>query len=52
LSESIWRNERGRQEEQQNYTSCSRISKEEVKDALGKMNTGKAVGPDRIPVEI
>ena len=31
---------------------CSCISKEEVKDALSKMNSGKAVGPDLIPVDI
>jgi len=30
----------------------SPISKEEVKGALRKMKSGKAVGPDLIPVEI
>ena len=29
-----------------------RISKEEVKDTLRKMKSGKAIGPDLIPVEI
>jgi len=31
---------------------CNRISKEEVKEALRKMKSEKAVGPDLIPVEI
>ena len=31
---------------------CSRISKEEVKGALRKMKSGKAVGPNLILVEI
>ena len=35
-----------------NVRECSRISKEEVKEALRRMKSGKAVGPDLIPVEI
>ena len=28
------------------------ITKEEIREALKKMANGKAVGPDRIPVEV
>jgi len=35
-----------------NGRECSRISKEEVKEALRKLKSGKAVGPDLIPVEV
>jgi len=35
-----------------NVRECSHISKEEVKEALRKMKSGKAVGPDLIPVEV
>jgi len=44
--------ERGVQEGYLNVRECSRISKEEVKEALRRMKSGKAVGPDLIPVEI
>jgi len=44
--------ERGVQEGQLNVRVCSRISKEEVKEALRKMKSEKAVGPDFILVEI
>ena len=40
------------QEEQHNFRPCSRITKEEVKEALRTMKVGKAIGPDNIPVEI
>jgi len=39
-------------EEQQNYGSGQPITREEVKEALRKMKSGKAVGPDSIPVEV
>ena len=39
-------------EEHLNGSECSRISKEEVTEALRKMKVGKAVGPDLIPVEV
>jgi len=35
-----------------NVRECSHISKEEVKEALRKMKSGKAVGPDLIPVKV
>ena len=41
-----------REEQQQNYGSCPPITREEVKEALRKMKSGKAVGPDSIPVEV
>jgi len=40
------------QEEQQNYRSDRPITKEDVKEALKKMKSGKALGPDSIPVEV
>jgi len=39
-------------EEQQNYKPNRPITREEVKEALRKMKSGKAVGPDSIPMEI
>ena len=44
--------ERGNQEGHENGRSCSDISKEEVRDVLRKMNTGKAIGSYLIPMEI
>jgi len=40
------------QEQQQNYKSDRLITREEVKEALRKMKSGKTVGPDSIPVEV
>ena len=40
------------QEGHLNDSECSRISKEEVSEALRKMKSGKAVGPNLIPVEV
>jgi len=51
-SESSRRGERGVQERHLNDRACTRISKEEVKGALRKMKSGKAVGSDLIPVKI
>ena len=39
-------------EEQQNSKPGRPITREEVKEALRKMKSGKAVGPDSIPVEV
>ena len=39
-------------EEQHNYSPERPITREEVKEALRKMKSGKAVGPDGIPVEV
>jgi len=39
-------------EEQQNYELNRPITREEVKEALRKMKSGKAVGSDSIPVEV
>jgi len=39
-------------EEQQNFGSSQPITREEVKEALRKMKSGKAVGPDGIPMEV
>jgi len=39
-------------EEQQNYGSGQPITREEVKEALRKMKSDKAVGPDNIPVYV
>jgi len=39
-------------EEQQNYKTDRLITREEVKEALRKMKSGKAVGPDSIPVKV
>ena len=39
-------------EEQQNFRSGQPITREEVKEVLRKMKSGKAVGPDSIPVEV
>ena len=43
--------EKGVLEGQLNVRACSCISKGEVEEALRKMKSGKAVGPDLIPVE-
>jgi len=43
---------RGVQERNLNDRACTRISKEEVKGAMRKMKSEKAVGSDLIPVEI
>ena len=43
---------RGVQEGYPHDRACSCISKENVKDALRRMKSGKAVGLDLIPVEI
>ena len=40
------------EEEQQDYGSCQPITREEVKEALRKMKSSKAVGPDSILVEV
>jgi len=40
------------QERYPHVRACSRISKEEVKDALRRMKSRKAVGLDLIPMEI
>ena len=42
----------GVQERDPNDRACSHISKEEVKDTLRRTKSGKAVGPDHIPMEI
>jgi len=39
-------------DEQQNYKPDRPITREEVKEALKQMKSGKAVGPDNIPVEV
>jgi len=39
-------------EEQQNSRPDHPITREEVKEALRKMKSGKAVGPGNIPVEV
>ena len=39
-------------EDQQNFRPERPITREEVKEALRKMKSGKAVGPDSIPVEV
>jgi len=39
-------------EEQQNYRLGKPITREEVKETLRKMKSGKAIGPDGIPVEV
>jgi len=44
--------ERLAQEEQQNYRPDRPITREEVKEALKKMRSGKALGPNSIPVEV
>jgi len=44
--------EHGAREEQQNYEASQPITREEVKEALKKMKSGKAVGPDSIPMEV
>ena len=43
---------RGVQERYPYDRACSCISKEEVKETLRRMKSGKTVGPDFIPVEI
>ena len=43
---------RGVHEGHLNIRECSRISKKEVKEALRRMKSGKAVSLDLIPVEI
>ena len=44
--------ERGVQKRHLNVRPCSSICKEEVKGALKKMKSGKAVAPNLIPMEI
>jgi len=39
-------------DEQQKYKPDRPITREEVKEALKQMKSGKAVGPDNIPVEV
>jgi len=39
-------------EEQHNFRSGHLITREEVKEALRKMKSGKAVGPDSIHMEV
>jgi len=39
-------------EEQQNYRPGKPITREEVKEALRKMKSGKIIDPDGIPVEV
>ena len=51
-NEDSLRAESAVQERHLNVRVCSRISKEEVKEALRKMKSEKAVGPDLILVEI
>jgi len=46
------RDERCVREGHLNIGECSRISKEEVKEALRRMKSRKAAGPDLIPVEV
>jgi len=52
VSEHYLRLERGVQERHLNDRACSPISKEEVKGALSKMKSGKAVSLDLIAMEI
>jgi len=52
LSEYSRRNERVVQDGQQNYRFCSHIGKEEVRNALRKTKTGKAMSLDHIPIEV
>ena len=40
------------QKEEQNFAFYRRIREVEVKEALRKMDNGKAVGPDNIPIEV
>ena len=42
----------GEEKGHQNYRLCSRMSKEEARDALRKMKPERAVSPDLIPMEI
>jgi len=35
-----------------NYNYMRRISEYEVKEALKRMKSRKAIGPDRIPIEV
>ena len=39
-------------EEDQNFSFYRRIQEAEVKEALKKMDNGKALGPDNIPIEV
>nr|KYP34423.1 Retrovirus-related Pol polyprotein LINE-1 [Cajanus cajan] len=41
-----------RREEGLNYTYCRRIREVEVREALKRLENGKAVGPDTIPIEV
>ena len=52
LSDYSYRNKREDQEGQQTYRFCYHISKEEVREALRDMETGKAMGSCRIPIKI
>jgi len=40
------------EEEEQNYNYYRRIQEHEVREALKMMSSGKAVGPDNIPIEV
>jgi len=39
-------------EEERNYNYYRRIQEHEVREALKRMSSGKAVGPDNIPIEV
>ena len=39
-------------EEDLNYNYYCRIQEHEVREALKRMSSGKAVGPDNIPIEV
>jgi len=39
-------------EEDRNYNYYRRIQEHEVREALKRMSSGKAVGPDNIPIEV
>ena len=40
------------QENEQNLAYCHRIQIEKVKEALKRMDNGKAIGSDGIPIEV
>jgi len=39
-------------EDERNYTYYRRIQEHEVRETLKRMSSGKAVGPDNIPIEV